>query len=128
MADGGGDPLTGGSFSRLLFADEDSLVNMANSDGLFGPSYHNSVFPAQKTPKMLCFGGDNNNNNNINYNQMGKESECNFEFITPQKNTQKSGVTCSDSSSTSSINNARIKVNNFFFFFFVQNLCGVGFF
>lgn len=89
----GGDHLTGEiSFSQLLLADDDGDVAV----GLHvDRSLNYSVFSSGKPPKMLCFG---------NHDQ--QEAELVYPETT--RTPQKSGVTCSDSSSASSSNNGSI--------------------
>ncbi|XP_010647961.1 transcription factor bHLH113 isoform X1 [Vitis vinifera] len=89
MADSEGfgeDHLSGGSFSQLLFSDDVVGLDIDESFA-YSPSFSN-----EKPPKMLCFGG--------------YQSEVGF--AEPTKTPQKSGVTCSDSSSASSTNNTNI--------------------
>lgn len=88
-----GDQLTGGaSFSQLLFADEDDVVVGLDVDRTL--NYCSSVFSSEKPPKMLCFG---------NY-----KHEEELVYTETTRTPQKSGVTCSDSSSASSGNNGSI--------------------
>ena len=86
----GEDHLSGGSFSQLLFSD--NVVGLDIDETFpYSPSFSN-----EKPPKMLCFGG------------YKKETG----FAEPTRTPQKSGVTCSDSSSASSTNNTNINNNN----------------
>ncbi|KAL5561321.1 hypothetical protein UlMin_031068 [Ulmus minor] len=78
------------SFSQLLFAD-DEVVGLGVNQSF---NYGSSGFCSDKTPKMLCFGG------------YPREEELVFsETTTNTRFSQKSGVTCSESSSASSTNN-----------------------
>ncbi|XP_027109401.1 transcription factor bHLH113 [Coffea arabica] len=79
------DPLAVGSYSQLLFADE--VADDLDPDGCF--NFTTSSF-SSTPPKMLCFGDENS-----------QDFDFTFEKITA-KFAQKSGVTCSDSSSASS--------------------------
>lgn len=89
----GGDHLTGEiSFSQLLLADDDGDVAVGLD---VDQSLNYSVFSSGKPPQMLCFG---------NYNQQ----EADLVYPETTRNQQKSGVTCSDSSSASSSNNGSI--------------------
>ncbi|KAJ0011443.1 hypothetical protein Pint_33827 [Pistacia integerrima] len=101
MADNGGfdgDQDTTTSFSQLLFSDD--VVLGLDRDHTF-TNYSSFSLPFsshEKPPKMLCFGnyGENDHGEIVVY---GGES---ITRTTPQK----SGVTCSDSSSASSGNNS----------------------
>nr|WAK86109.1 transcription factor bHLH63 [Nothapodytes nimmoniana] len=95
------DPLAEGSFSHLLFADyDDDIVALDHHKHHHrGCSFnYYSSFPAAgkpPTPRMICFGDSHTN-----------KDECDLGFAPDHagtKNiTQKSGVTCSNSSSASS--------------------------
>ncbi|PON90627.1 Myc-type, basic helix-loop-helix (bHLH) domain containing protein [Trema orientale] len=86
--------VTGGtSFSQLLFADDDVLgldVNQIFRCNNINNNNNNneSLFSAEKTPRMLCF------------EKFPNRGERAF-----SESTQKSGVTCSDSSSSASSSN-----------------------
>ncbi|XP_022726394.1 transcription factor bHLH113-like [Durio zibethinus] len=86
------------SFSQLLFGGDDDFVGLDLGQSF---NYTFSSFPAhEKTPKMLCFGG-----HHTDAEIVFAESCINTTKIatTPQR----SGVTCSDSSSASSGNNSK---------------------
>ncbi|CAJ2630489.1 transcription factor bHLH113 isoform X2 [Trifolium pratense] len=83
---------TGTSFSQLLLEDDNEL-GLAGVDQTFSAS----LFSLHNPPKMLCFG---------NY-QNDMEIETNV-IITPQKSV----ITSSDSSSTSSCNHANTGFNS----------------
>ncbi|XWS54730.1 hypothetical protein CRYUN_Cryun10bG0114400 [Craigia yunnanensis] len=87
------------SFSQLLFGGDDDVVGLDPGQTF---NYSCSSFPAhEKTPKMLCFGGHQTDHDEILF---GK-------FVTNTTKTattpQRSGLTCSDSSSASSCNNRK---------------------
>lgn len=91
----GGDHLRGAtSFSQLLLADDDGDGDVAVGLDVDRTINYSSVFSSEKPPKMLCFGS---------YQHKG-------ELVYPEttRTPQKSGVTCSDSSSASSSNNSSI--------------------
>lgn len=85
----------GTNFSQLLFADDDSSVVGLDVNQSFNFASSSAFSAAEKPPKMLCFG-------NYQYNE-------DLVFSDTTRTSQKSGVTCSDSSSTSSSN--RLSVN-----------------
>ncbi|KAK9286873.1 hypothetical protein L1049_015279 [Liquidambar formosana] len=99
MADNGGfegDHLGGGSFSQLLFSDDDA-VGFDVDQNCF--NYSSSFYGANaSSSKMLCFG---------NYQNGGEVVVCTEKTT---RTGQKSGVTCSDSSSASSCNNTHINM------------------
>lgn len=83
-----GDSLEGGeSFSQLLFSSSNDNVLALDTDGCF--NYASSVISTANPQKMLCFGDYQINNNESDLSGFA----------------QKSGLTCSDSSSASSTNN-----------------------
>jgi hypothetical protein len=91
----GGDHLRGAtSFSQLLLAGDDGDCDVAVGLDVDRTINYSSVFSSEKPPKMLCFGS---------YQHKG-------ELVYPEttRTPQKSGVTCSDSSSASSSNNSSI--------------------
>lgn len=91
----GGDHLRGAtSFSQLLLADDDGDGDVAVGLDV-DRTVNYSVFSSEKPPKMLCFG---------NYQRKGEPVYSETTRTPPQK----SGVTCSDSSSASSSNNSSI--------------------
>lgn len=90
------------SFSQLLFSDDVVLgLDMGHHQTTFNNyscSSSASAFAGhEKPPKMLCFG---------NYHQNDGEMILYGETNTRTSTPQKSGVTCSDSSSASSGNNS----------------------
>ncbi|XP_041013811.1 transcription factor bHLH113 [Juglans microcarpa x Juglans regia] len=88
----GGDHLTGEiSFSQLLLAEDDGDVAVGLD---VDRSLNYSVFSSGKPPKMLCFGNCD-------------QQEAGLVYPETTRTPQKSGVTCSDSS-TSSSNNGSI--------------------
>ncbi|CAL5379011.1 unnamed protein product [Camellia sinensis] len=84
MADSEGSSIAGGSFSQLLFADDDVGLD---TDGCYN---YTSSFSTENPPKMLCFG---------DYNRIGSDVGVSE---TTTRTAQKSRLTCSDSSSASS--------------------------
>ncbi|KAI3448144.1 hypothetical protein Pfo_004809 [Paulownia fortunei] len=99
MAGNGGfedDPLAPGCYSQLLFADE---ISGLETDGCFG---FTSSFSSDdnknhiNTPKMLCFG------------DYAKQCNVKVAVENAKKTGQKSGLTCTESSSLSSTKNTKI--------------------
>ncbi|KAK6241140.1 hypothetical protein SCA6_006529 [Theobroma cacao] len=84
------------SFPQLLFGGDDDVVSLDLGQSF---NYTYSSFPAhEKTPKMLCFGGQQTDAEIV----FGESAASTTKTATTP---QRSGVTCSDSSSASSGNN-----------------------
>lgn len=85
---------TTASFSHLLFAEEDDSLATLDVSQIFKCGSSGN-FPAEKNPKMLCFGDYPNNGDQLIFSKTTRAS-------------QKSGLTCSDSSSSASSTNSVI--------------------
>ncbi|XVF01341.1 hypothetical protein REPUB_Repub04eG0079400 [Reevesia pubescens] len=84
------------SFSQLLFGGDDDVVGLDLGQSF---NYSCSSFPThESTPKMLCFGGHQSDAERV----FGESAINTTKTATT---LQRSGVTCSDSSSASSGNN-----------------------
>ncbi|XWS62961.1 hypothetical protein CRYUN_Cryun06bG0055700 [Craigia yunnanensis] len=86
------------SFSQLLFGGDDDVVGL--DLGLSFNYIFSSVPAHEKTPKMLCFGGHQTDAEIV----FGESATNTTKTATTP---QRSGVTCSDSSSASSGNNSK---------------------
>ncbi|XAR52880.1 hypothetical protein NMG60_11021199 [Bertholletia excelsa] len=89
-----GERIAGGSFSQLLFAEDDDVLGM-DADGCYN---YTSTFSNESPPKMLCFG-DYRNGGDLGFSGTGRTA-------------QKSGVTCSDSSSASTTTTSSLSKAN----------------
>lgn len=89
------DPLSVGSYSQLLLSDDVDDLHPQNCFN-FTPSFSSSE---QNPPKMLCFGDDDHFNR--------EECDLFFDELTTKIAQKTAGITCSDSSSSSSINTTR---------------------
>lgn len=108
----GGSNASTTSFSHLLFSETDSVLAGVDLEPQQQNQTGGSVF---KTPKMLCFGdyGSLGDDQLVVFGQPKvAKSAATAATTTPQK----SGVTCSDSCSASSVNNTSAKTNVSFIF------------
>lgn len=109
-----GAPAAAATFSQLLLAEDDDDDDENNNgvavavgldvDQTTSFNYTSSVFSSEKPPKMLCFGNyhqKHHQGDQLVYPSITENNITNTNTTTPQK----SGVTCSDSSSASSGNN-----------------------
>ncbi|OMO63317.1 hypothetical protein COLO4_32577 [Corchorus olitorius] len=97
------------SFSQLLFGGDDDVVVGLDLGQRF--NYTCSSFPGlhlEKTPKMLCFGDYQNQADHAEIVTFAESAANNATTKTAVSTPQRSGVTCSnDSSSASSGNNSK---------------------